>query len=128
MHPLIQPYTTYKTKDDLHLVVGVATDPQFMKFCEVLGQSDLAVDPRFKSNKDRVSNKFVLQDILQGLVSKFTQSHLVEQFNMNGVPFSEIESMKSLFEKEETQEMQLVGDTGNCKYVKFPLKFSKIPE
>ena len=37
------------------------------------------------------------------------------------VPFSEIESMKTLFDQEQIQQMGLVSDTGKCKYVRFPV-------
>ena len=36
-HPLISPYTVFKTVDGEYLVVGVATDAQFATFCQVLG-------------------------------------------------------------------------------------------
>ena len=52
-HPLISPYTVYKTKDD-YIVVGVATDLQFVKFCKVLGMDQLSNDPKFQTNAARL--------------------------------------------------------------------------
>ena len=36
-HPNIAPYSVYKTKDGQYIVIGVATDAQFKKFCEIIG-------------------------------------------------------------------------------------------
>ena len=55
-HPLISPYTVFKTSDDQWMVVGVATDLQFRKFCSILDLSDLPDDSRFVTNKERCAN------------------------------------------------------------------------
>jgi len=113
MHPLIQPYTTYQTQDKKHIVVGAATDQQFAKFCQVLQLGELAQKAEFATNADRVRNKHALQQLLSARVANFSQAHLIAQFTENGVPFSEIESMASLFDKQETKAMNLTAQTGN---------------
>lgn len=56
MHPLIQPYTTYKTKDGKYCVIGCATDGQFEKLSKILGL-DLHLNALYLTNRDRVKNK-----------------------------------------------------------------------
>jgi crotonobetainyl-CoA:carnitine CoA-transferase CaiB-like acyl-CoA transferase len=36
-HPLISPYSVYKTFDDKWIVIGVATDKQFSIFKDIIG-------------------------------------------------------------------------------------------
>ena len=36
-HPNIAPYSVFKTRDSEYIVIGVATDGQFQKLCEILG-------------------------------------------------------------------------------------------
>ena len=50
-HPNIAPYSVYKTMDEQYIVIGVATDHQFEKFCEILGMD--SARPEFKANRDR---------------------------------------------------------------------------
>ena len=62
--------------------------------------SELSNDPKFFSNAERVKNKHSLQSILSKLVLKFLLKDLIIQLELHNVPFSQIESMKSLFESE----------------------------
>ena len=59
-HPLISPYTVFKTADKEYLVIGVATDNQFATFTKVLGVEHLASEPRFITNKARCANNTAL--------------------------------------------------------------------
>ena len=54
------------------MVVGVATDLQFKKFCSILDLGSLPGDPRFVSNKERCANQSALFDILQDKIGQKT--------------------------------------------------------
>ena len=71
-HPLISPYTVFKSSDGHWMVVGVATDLQFKKFCSILDLGSLPGDPRFVSNKERCANQSALFDILQDKIGQKT--------------------------------------------------------
>jgi hypothetical protein len=43
--------------EDGHLILVVGNDSQFAKLCEVLGCTDMAADPRFATNPQRVVNR-----------------------------------------------------------------------
>jgi crotonobetainyl-CoA:carnitine CoA-transferase CaiB-like acyl-CoA transferase len=79
MHPLIQPYSTFKTSDNKHIVIGAATENQFQKLCQILGMNELSTNPSFLSNALRVKNKHELRDILNRLVVNFTLADLMVQ-------------------------------------------------
>jgi crotonobetainyl-CoA:carnitine CoA-transferase CaiB-like acyl-CoA transferase len=59
-HPSISPYELYATGEG-DLVVAVGNDRQFAGLCEVLEAPELAADPRFGSNTDRVTHRAVLK-------------------------------------------------------------------
>jgi|LauGreDrversion4_2_1035121.scaffolds.fasta_scaffold6847462_1 hypothetical protein len=44
----------------------------------------------------------------------------------NDIPFSRIESMKSLFEQEEIKDLNMTDTVGDCSFVKFPITFSEM--
>ena len=52
-HPSIAPYELLETGDG-EIVLAVGNDRQFGALCEVLGVAELAADPRFATNGDRV--------------------------------------------------------------------------
>ena len=62
-HPSIAPYETFATAHGT-LVVAVGTDHQFALLCELIGAGELADDPRFATNTDRVENRAVLRDAI----------------------------------------------------------------
>ena len=62
-HPAIVPYETLEAGDG-ELVVAVGNDSLWRVFCHVLGVDDLADDPRFATNKDRVGHREALRPIL----------------------------------------------------------------
>src|SRR6201995_134641 len=59
-HPSISPYELYATGDG-DLVVAVGNERQFSALCQALGAPELAADPRFGSNADRVANRAALK-------------------------------------------------------------------
>jgi crotonobetainyl-CoA:carnitine CoA-transferase CaiB-like acyl-CoA transferase len=62
-HPSISPYELYATGEG-DLVLAVGNERQFSALCEVLDAPELAADPRFGSNSDRVTNRAALKEEL----------------------------------------------------------------
>jgi crotonobetainyl-CoA:carnitine CoA-transferase CaiB-like acyl-CoA transferase len=59
-HPSISPYELYATGDG-DLVVAVGNERQFSALCQALDAPELADDPRFGSNADRVAHRAALK-------------------------------------------------------------------
>jgi crotonobetainyl-CoA:carnitine CoA-transferase CaiB-like acyl-CoA transferase len=56
--PMVSPYGAYRTGDDQVIVIGTTNDREWRRLAlDVLGRPDLAVDPRFDGNADRVANR-----------------------------------------------------------------------
>jgi len=62
-HPNIVPYETFDASDG-QIAVAVGSERQWLRFCEVLGVPELATDPRFATNGDRVVRRTELRPIL----------------------------------------------------------------
>ena len=62
-HPNIVPYETFETADGA-IAVAVGSERQWPRFCEALGLPELADDPRFATNGDRVVGRAALRPIL----------------------------------------------------------------
>jgi itaconate CoA-transferase len=53
--PMVAPYGAYQTEDDQIIVLGTTNDREWDRLArEVLGRPDLADDPRYATNSDRV--------------------------------------------------------------------------
>ncbi|MCV0427542.1 MAG: CoA transferase, partial [Roseibium sp.] len=62
-HPNIVPYQVFPAKDG-HLIIAVGNDGQFQRLCTVLGQPELAANPRYETNAGRVATRSELIPIL----------------------------------------------------------------
>jgi itaconate CoA-transferase len=53
--PMVSPYGAYPTADGQTIVLGTTNDAEWQRLAaDVIGRPDLAADPRFASNSDRV--------------------------------------------------------------------------
>jgi len=63
-HPNIVPYQAFHTRDG-HVVVSCGNDRLYQSLCRLLGREDLASDPRFATNPQRVRNRNELVPVVQ---------------------------------------------------------------
>jgi crotonobetainyl-CoA:carnitine CoA-transferase CaiB-like acyl-CoA transferase len=80
---------------ELMLVVG--NDGQFARTCEVLGAPELATNPKFLKNNDRVVNGKEIMAIFAGLFLKNTVAHWLEQLEKAGVPCGPVNDFAHVF-------------------------------
>ncbi len=95
-HPNIVPYQVFAVADG-HVIVAVGNDGQFARYCAVLGRPDLATDPRFRTNADRVRERALLVPILSDLMTGVTRAALLEALEREGVPAGPINSVADVF-------------------------------
>ncbi len=118
-HPNIAPYgTIFYTSDQKALVLAVGSDKQFTELCKVLGNSELACDSRFTTNLNRVKNRSALNKILQGLISNFERSPLLDDLDIKNVPAGGVYDMQEVFELPEVKEMVMESKTTSGKLIK----------
>jgi itaconate CoA-transferase len=69
-HAAIAPYGPFRTADGGDLLIAVQNDKEWQGLCMVvLGHPELADDPRFASNPDRVANRDVLDLLVGGAIA-----------------------------------------------------------
>ena len=67
-HPNISPYDKFPTRTvDVFLAIG--NDRAFARLCAELGAPELAADPRYRTNADRIANRAALTERLQALLA-----------------------------------------------------------
>ena len=64
-HPNIVPYQVFPVADG-HIIIATGNDSQYGKLCKVLGEPELAKDPDYLVNKDRLKNRGELIAQLSG--------------------------------------------------------------
>lgn len=81
-HPTIAPYGPHRAGDGREVIFGLQNEREWATFCrEVLDRPDLARDPRFSSNSERVANRAELTPIVERAFSPFTAEQVVERLD-----------------------------------------------
>jgi predicted deacylase len=67
-HPTIAPYGAYQCGDGKPLLISIQNEREWRSLCaNVLGGAEIADDPRFATNPDRVANRPALDAIIHGV-------------------------------------------------------------
>jgi crotonobetainyl-CoA:carnitine CoA-transferase CaiB-like acyl-CoA transferase len=84
-HPSIAPYETLATRD-VPIAVAVGNDRQFAAMAAALGRPELAADPRFAANPDRVAHRAELVAVLESALSARDAAYWTDRLQQRGVP------------------------------------------
>ncbi|MDP9397299.1 MAG: CoA transferase [Actinomycetota bacterium] len=96
-HPTIAPYGTFATADG-HLNLGVANDSQWCRLCTGIGAAELAQDPRFVTNRDRLAARAELHAELEPRLRGRTTADWVDALEAVAVPAGAIRTVAEVFD------------------------------
>lgn len=91
-------YDVFETADDDHVFVGVVSDTQWVVFCESFGMQDLAGNPDYATNPERVKRRDTLMPEVRKLFSQFTKAELMAKLEKTGLPFAPIAKPQDLID------------------------------
>ncbi len=95
-HPNIVPYQVFETAET-PIIVASGNDGQYRRFCGVLGVLELADDPRFATDADRVINRDALIPLLRDRTRLMGREDLLTALEEAGVPAGPINSVAQVF-------------------------------
>jgi crotonobetainyl-CoA:carnitine CoA-transferase CaiB-like acyl-CoA transferase len=101
-HPTIAPYQAFETADG-YVVVAVASENIWPRFCEALDRPDLVEHPDFATNADRVANRDELDPLLADEIADYTTEEIVSLLGDHDVPASEVKDMADVFETPQVE-------------------------
>jgi crotonobetainyl-CoA:carnitine CoA-transferase CaiB-like acyl-CoA transferase len=102
--PLIAPYEVFAASDG-EIMILAANDHLFAKLCEVLGARELAGDPRFATNPERVANRDELIALVAGRLAAHSVSFWIERLDAAGVPAAPVHDIGQVAEDEQTRAL-----------------------
>ncbi|HEY8360554.1 MAG TPA: CaiB/BaiF CoA-transferase family protein [Ramlibacter sp.] len=136
-HQNIVPYQVFEvapTPEGLkdHLILAVGNDGQYAKFCQVAGRPELASDPRFVRNQDRVRNRGVLVPLLEEVMKTRTKPDWLAALEAAKVPCGAINNLAEVFADPHVQQRGMVHAwdhplADEVRLVASPLKLSATP-
>jgi itaconate CoA-transferase len=71
--PVVSPYGAFATEDDQTIVIGTTNDGEWQRLAtKVLGRPDLAADPRYATNPDRIERRAELDAVIADWAASMT--------------------------------------------------------
>ena len=126
-HDSLCPYEVFPTRDK-PVLLGVANDSLWRKFCVVAGAPSLGDDPRFATNPLRVSNRQETVAAVTALLATRGRDSWISAFGEAGVPCSPVQTLGEMAAHPHTLASGLIQEYehpvyGPLKSVAQPLKF-----
>ena len=130
-HQNIVPYQVFAVADG-HLILAVGNDGQFVRFCEVAGQPELARDERFLRNADRVRHRELLTPLLDKVMLTRSKQQWLSALEAAKVPCGSINDLAEVFADPQVQAREMAVPTphpltDSLRLVGSPMKLSATP-
>jgi formyl-CoA transferase len=122
------PYQAFSGSDG-RFVVGAANQRLWLRFLEVIGRPELADDPRYLDNKDRVAHREILAAELAPTFATRPAAEWVDAFLDAGVPAGPINSYVEAFDNDHARHREAMIEIehpveGRFRALGFPVKMT----
>jgi crotonobetainyl-CoA:carnitine CoA-transferase CaiB-like acyl-CoA transferase len=129
-HPMIAPYDLIQTADR-PIFLPSGNDGQMRRLAAVIGRPELADDPRFRTNQDRVQHRRELLDVLEVEFRKWPAMELCQRLWDAAVPAGPVNSIDEVYADPQVLHRQMLLELphpglseGVVRLAGFPSKFS----
>jgi len=136
-HSLELPYQVFEVApnaagDKDHLILAVGNDSQFAKFCAVAGVPELASNPLFAKNSNRVLNRAQLVPQLEVVMKSRGKADWLAALEAAKVPCGAINNLGEVFADPQVEARAMVTPwphplKDQLRLVASPLKLSATP-
>jgi len=129
-HPNIAPYETFETCDG-HVIVAVGNDNQFRRFCNAIECPELADEPRYATNPNRLANRDTLIPIIQSVLKTKTKGAVITILEAADISVGPVLPLDEVFASSQVEErkmkIEMTSKHADIHLIGNPLKFSKTP-
>lgn len=130
-HSAVAPYQRYRARDG-DVVAGAWTADTWPRFCTAIGKPELADDPRFCSNLERIRNRNELNAILCPAFAGLAVAELEQRFHEANALFGPVLTIPQVLKHEQVQAMGLVDSIehstlGTIPQIKPPIFMTDTP-
>ena len=130
-HPNIVPYQTFNTSDGI-IMLAIGNDTQFRKFCQFVERPELADNPNFQTNEQRVINRESLIEHLSKILLSQPTVWWINQLETLDIPCGPINTLQEVFNHSQIKHRNLVRKIpDNCSKqiytIASPINLSETP-
>jgi crotonobetainyl-CoA:carnitine CoA-transferase CaiB-like acyl-CoA transferase len=130
-HALVVPYQAFQAQD-LPMIITAGNDRMFASLCGVIGRAELATDPRYRTNSDRIANRASLAAEIESELASRPAAEWTELLLEAGVPAGPINTMAEVFSDPHVLARDMLVELehatlGPIRIPGVPIKFSETP-
>jgi len=130
-HPSITPFQAFDTADG-QVVVAIGNDQLFSSFCRLVGEEQLATDPRFCSNSLRTGNHADLQEEMGAIIRRRPTAWWLEHLEREGIPSGPINTVADMAHDPQVNAREMIQEVmdpvaGLMHMAGIPIKLSDTP-
>jgi formyl-CoA transferase/CoA:oxalate CoA-transferase len=107
--PMVAPYQVIPTRDG-ELMVAAGNDRLYQLLCVELGADELAADPRFRTNPDRVANRDALIALLEPYFAQDDTASWHGRLTRAGVPAAPVADVADVLASPQTEALGIVQE------------------
>ena len=125
---MIVPYQAFAAADG-YIMVAAGNDNLFRHLCTAIDRPDLALDPRFRANKDRVIHRHSLIPILENIFAAQPIANWAARLDAVGIPNGPMQTVDQVVTDAQTtalgmiQRLSASSAAGPLSLVGLPLSF-----
>ncbi|MBL4691025.1 MAG: CoA transferase [Rhodospirillales bacterium] len=130
-HPLNGPYQAFQTSDGW-ITLGAANQKNWLGLLDVLEAPEIADDPRFRENADRMANLADLETVLNDIFLRHSTDDWLSRLEAAGVPAGPVLTVNQMHDDPHVLARDMIVEVehsrlGPVKTIGLPVKFSKTP-
>ena len=130
-HPTIVPYESFATADG-DLVIAGGNDEIWRRLCHALDLDQIAADPKFKTNRDRVQHYDELRPLLDRTLRSRSRAEWLKRLADAGVPCGSVREISEVLDDPQIAAREMVAElehptVGRARVIASPVKLSETP-
>ena len=106
-HESLCPYQAFATSD-APIILGVATDAMWQRFCALAGRPELAHDPRFAAGASRVAHREETVALAGEILRQRPRAAWLALLGAEGIPCSPVHTLSEMARHEHTDQSGMV--------------------
>ena len=130
-HQNVVPYQVFESSDG-HLIVATGNDGQYRAYCKAIGRPELADDPKYLKNSDRLEHRDELIAILTEVMKTGTRDEWIGKLQAVGVPSGPINNLEQVFDNPQVKAREIWKEiehpvAGKAPTTASPIRYSETP-
>jgi crotonobetainyl-CoA:carnitine CoA-transferase CaiB-like acyl-CoA transferase len=111
--PTAAPSNAYRTRDGSWILIAANSEPLFARLAGLIGQPELATDPRFIGNQARVKNVEALDSYIAAWAIQHTAADADRILGQADIPATQVYTAAEVARDEQFREREMVREVAD---------------